>query len=66
MQQTEMIKKAKEIIDVFNPGVQFNIMEVCGSHTMAISKFGLRQILPKNIRLISGPGCPVCVTARTK
>ncbi|MFV9567947.1 hydrogenase formation protein HypD [Thermoanaerobacter mathranii] len=66
MQQTEMIKKAKEIIDVFNPGVQFNIMEVCGSHTMAISKFGLRQILPKNIRLISGPGCPVCVTAQNE
>ncbi|WP_415853193.1 hydrogenase formation protein HypD [Thermoanaerobacter kivui] len=66
MQQTEMIKKAKEIIDILNPGMQFNIMEVCGSHTMAISKYGLRQILPKNIRLISGPGCPVCVTAQNE
>ncbi len=38
------------------------IMEVCGTHTMAIAKSGLRQILPANIELVSGPGCPVCVT----
>jgi hydrogenase expression/formation protein HypD len=38
-------------------------MEVCGSHTMAIAKWGLRAVLPNNIKLISGPGCPVCVTA---
>lgn len=38
------------------------IMEVCGTHTMSIARFGLKQLLPKNIRLISGPGCPVCVT----
>lgn len=39
-----------------------NIMEVCGSHTMAIARYGIRDILPKNVTLISGPGCPVCVT----
>ena len=38
------------------------IMEVCGSHTMSIARYGIRQILPDNVRLISGPGCPVCVT----
>jgi len=38
------------------------LMEVCGTHTMAIGRFGIRQALPKNIKLISGPGCPVCVT----
>lgn len=38
------------------------IMEVCGSHTMSIARYGIRQILPGNVRLISGPGCPVCVT----
>jgi hydrogenase expression/formation protein HypD len=38
------------------------IMEVCGTHTQVIAKFGIRKILPKNIKLISGPGCPVCVT----
>ena len=37
-------------------------MEVCGTHTMAIAKAGIKQILPDNIRLLSGPGCPVCVT----
>lgn len=38
------------------------IMEVCGTHTMAIVKNGLKSLLPENIQLISGPGCPVCVT----
>lgn len=42
----------------------YNIMEVCGTHTMSISRFGIRGLLPKNIRLISGPGCPVCVTSQ--
>jgi hydrogenase expression/formation protein HypD len=37
-------------------------MEVCGTHTMAIFRYGLRDLLPGNIRLLSGPGCPVCVT----
>ena len=38
-------------------------MEVCGTHTHAIRRYGIRQLLPPNIRLVSGPGCPVCVTA---
>ena len=38
------------------------LMEVCGTHTMAIARSGLRTLLPGNIRLLSGPGCPVCVT----
>ncbi len=41
-----------------------NLMEVCGTHTMSISRNGIRQILPESIRLISGPGCPVCVTSQ--
>jgi len=43
-------------------GRTMNLMEVCGTHTMAIYRFGLRSLLPPEIRLISGPGCPVCVT----
>lgn len=39
------------------------IMEVCGTHTHAIRRYGIRQLLPPNIGLVSGPGCPVCVTA---
>lgn len=38
------------------------LMEVCGTHTMNIFKHGIRAIIPENIKLISGPGCPVCVT----
>ncbi len=38
------------------------LMEVCGGHTMAVHKFGLHELLPETIRLISGPGCPVCVS----
>jgi len=38
------------------------IMEVCGTHTMNIARYGLKQLLPPGIQLISGPGCPVCVT----
>lgn len=37
-------------------------MEICGTHTMSIAKAGIKAMLPENIRLLSGPGCPVCVT----
>ena len=43
-------------------GAEIHIMEVCGSHTAAISKNGIRGMLSEKIHLISGPGCPVCVT----
>jgi hydrogenase expression/formation protein HypD len=43
------------------PGGTF--MEVCGTHTMAVARHGLRELLPPSVRLVSGPGCPVCVTA---
>ncbi len=39
-----------------------SLMEVCGTHTVAISRFGLRSLMPADLRLLSGPGCPVCVT----
>ena len=38
------------------------LMEVCGTHTMAIAKSGIRSMLPEKVKLLSGPGCPVCVT----
>jgi hydrogenase expression/formation protein HypD len=40
------------------------LMEVCGTHTMSIFRHGIRDILPPSIKLLSGPGCPVCVTAQ--
>jgi len=55
---------AKKMVNIINgyKGKPVNIMEVCGTHTMSVSRYGIRSILPPNIRLISGPGCPVCVT----
>lgn len=41
---------------------QADLMEVCGTHTMSIAKSGLKTMLPSGIKLLSGPGCPVCVT----
>lgn len=55
-------KVAEQIRSEADTSRTYNIMEVCGTHTMSIFRFGLRDILPSNIRLISGPGCPVCVT----
>jgi hydrogenase expression/formation protein HypD len=43
-------------------GREVRIMEVCGTHTVSIRRAGLRSLLPQNVRLLSGPGCPVCVT----
>ena len=43
-------------------GPDISIMEVCGSHTAAISKYGISGMLSEKLHLISGPGCPVCVT----
>ncbi len=40
------------------------IMEVCGTHTMSVARFGLKMLLPPEVRLVSGPGCPVCVTSQ--
>ncbi|WP_066496890.1 hydrogenase formation protein HypD [Abyssisolibacter fermentans] len=55
---------AKRMLDDILHAIKGNItiMEVCGTHTMSIFKNGIRSLLPKNISMISGPGCPVCVT----
>lgn len=42
---------------------EINLMEVCGTHTVSIGRYGFRSILPAGLHLLSGPGCPVCVTA---
>lgn len=54
--------RAREIITGYS-GRPLRIMEVCGTHTHEIFRLGLRKLLPPQIDLISGPGCPVCVTA---
>ena len=42
----------------------YAIMEVCGTHTVSLFRSGVKSLLPANVRLISGPGCPVCVTSQ--
>jgi len=44
------------------PLAEVRLMEVCGTHTMSIAKSGIKAMLPENVKLLSGPGCPVCVT----
>ncbi len=56
--RTEMIALAARIAR------RVQLMEVCGTHTVSIFRSGIRSMLPANVRLLSGPGCPVCVTAQ--
>jgi len=60
--EPELIRKAaEEIRRLADPARRFRLMEVCGGHTHAIYRFGLKDVLPANVELIHGPGCPVCV-----
>ncbi len=55
-----LIEKIKSLADQIDRPL--NLMEVCGTHTVAIFRHGIRDIIPKGLNLLSGPGCPVCVT----
>ena len=61
MNQITLLKEKIALVARDLPPI--TIMEVCGTHTHAIRRYGIRQLLPQQIRLVSGPGCPVCVTA---
>jgi len=52
---------SEEIHRLVDPSRHYRIMEVCGGHTHAIYRFALADLLPPNIELVHGPGCPVCV-----
>ncbi|MBI5848348.1 MAG: hydrogenase formation protein HypD [Nitrospirae bacterium] len=57
----QIIEAINELMVSINRPVK--LMEVCGTHTVAIFRHGIRELLPKEIKLLSGPGCPVCVTS---
>jgi len=60
--EPELITKAaQEVRRLAEPQRHYRLMEICGGHTYAIYRFGLHDLLPPNIELIHGPGCPVCV-----
>jgi hydrogenase expression/formation protein HypD len=52
---------AAAIRQIADPARQYHFMEFCGGHTHAISRYGVTDLLPPNVRMIHGPGCPVCV-----
>ncbi|HEV7773776.1 MAG TPA: hydrogenase formation protein HypD [Conexibacter sp.] len=52
---------AGEILAAIDPARHYKLMEVCGGHTHAIYKYGIDDLLPANVELVHGPGCPVCV-----
>ena len=52
-----LLREMQELV----PG-EIRLMEVCGTHTMSIAEAGIKSMLPKEVKLLSGPGCPVCVT----
>ena len=55
---------ARKIADRLNDEAQgrsYSFMEFCGGHTHAISRYGLKDLLPANVEMVHGPGCPVCV-----
>jgi hydrogenase expression/formation protein HypD len=58
----EELARLSEAISKSAEGLSLKLMEVCGTHTMAIRRHGIPALLPDSIRLLSGPGCPVCVT----
>ena len=59
-------ERCRRLLDLIAelPLGETRIMEVCGTHTMSIAKSGIRSLLPEHIQLLSGPGCPVCVTVQ--
>ena len=58
--------RSEEILARINalPRMDVKLMEVCGTHTMSIARAGIKRLLPEGVELLSGPGCPVCVTPR--
>ena len=58
---TAIAQTAQEIRRIADPLRHYRLMEVCGGHTHAIYRFGLKDLLPDNVELVHGPGCPVCV-----
>ena len=54
-------KIADRLAAEVRPGQRYSFMEFCGGHTHAISRYGIAELLPANVRMVHGPGCPVCV-----
>ena len=58
----QLAERLSKAIENTAGSTRYKLMEVCGTHTMAVHKHGLHSMIPESIELVSGPGCPVCVT----
>ena len=63
MSRSAVEKALRRAVEILPPDKTWQMMEVCGTHTMSIARMGIRELLSPRIRLVSGPGCPVCVTS---
>ncbi|HHD10799.1 MAG TPA: hydrogenase formation protein HypD [Deltaproteobacteria bacterium] len=59
---SSQVRRILDAIEALGFTEDVNLMEICGTHTHSISKYGIRGVMPSGVRLLSGPGCPVCVT----
>ena len=59
-----LVRKVADSIRKIAPSDNVNIMEVCGTHTQNFRRFGLDKLIPNSLKLIAGPGCPVCVSSQ--
>ncbi len=56
----------RAVAEEADPGRVYNLMEFCGGHTHAIFRYGVQDLLPDNVRMVHGPGCPVCVLSTAR
>ncbi len=59
---SERVKRLLKVVESIRINKRIRVMEVCGTHTMSIRRFGIHKLVEEKVELISGPGCPVCVT----
>ena len=64
MERRPIAELVEAIAETCEPGRRLQFMEVCGTHTVSLFRSGVRSLLPAAMRLVSGPGCPVCVTSQ--
>jgi hydrogenase expression/formation protein HypD len=57
-----LAEKIVETIDELSSGRKFRFCHVCGTHEYSVTRYGLRSLLPENVEVLAGPGCPVCIT----
>lgn len=66
MQEEQIARGLADKIEKLVAGKEIKIMHVCGTHEYTITKSGIRSLLPKNVKVVMGPGCPVCVTPQAE